>query len=229
MKILAVLLPTVLSLGIAAASIATPSSSDTAVLALRAGLSAEALAASGITSTGVAGIIDDLTESDPAVNGDLAGADATYSSAKSSHDELQRLVKSGQATDQQVADLQQAKIDLDAAIAARDAVLDALFTAATADLTTAQKATLSTIRGNAHWKQPTEFLVIDRTDDEWVELRDLLQHEKTCADLGWEPEAACVTRLAQLRAHTDVATAKTGLDTNLASVRTAWEAAVADE
>ena len=220
----ALFLSPVLLLAGAAASIA-----DTEVLALRSGISPEAIAASGIASSAIVGMIDDLTQSDPAQNGELADADAAYASAKSTHDSLQRIVKSGQATDQQVADLQQAKTDLAAAASARDAVLDALFDAATTDVTAAQKATLGTIRGNRRWKLATELLVIDRTDEVWIELRDLLQHERTCQKLGWDVDSACAARLATLRAQSNVATAKTNLDTHLAAVRTAWEAAVSDE
>ena len=205
---------------------AAGASADLAVPVLRAGLSPEVIAAAGVAPSGVATMVTDMTASSAHQTGALAVADSTYAQAKATHDTLQRIVRRGQATAQEVADLQQAKQDLANATAARQAVLDALFDEATSSLTATQKATLSQIRANSAWKLPTEFLVISRTQAQWVELRDLLQHEKICAKLGWTPDPACVTSLAQLRAQASVAAAKTSLDTNQAAVTTAWEQAV---
>ncbi len=205
---------------------AAGASTDLAVPVLRAGLSPRAIAAAGVAPPGVATMVTDMAASSAHQTGALAAADSTYTQAKVARDTLQRIVKRGQATPQQVLDFQQAKEGFANAAAARQAVLDALFTAATSGSSVAQRATLAQIRANARWKLPTEFLVVSRTQPQWVELRDLLTHEKVCAKLGWDPDPNYVSRLALLRAQPAVAAAKTRLDSTLAAVRAAWEIAV---
>ncbi len=205
---------------------AAGASTDLAVPVLRAGLSPESIAAAGVAPPGVATMVTDMTASSAHQTGALAAADSTYAQARVAHDTLQRIVNQGQATPQQVLDFQQAKEGFANAAAARQAVLDALFTEATGGLGATQRATLAQIRANARWKLPTEFLVVSRTQVQWVELRELLTHEKIAAKLGWDPDPDCVSQLALLRAQPQVAAAKTSLDSTLAAVRVAWEVAV---
>lgn len=205
---------------------APPSANGTAVTLLRVGLGPEAIAASSVASTSVADMVTDLQQSSPAQGNELALADAAYATARQERDALRRLVRSGQATPAQVLELAQAQQTLDTATTARQAVLDALFTAATSDLSTAQKDVLAEIRANARWKLPTEFLVIERTQPQWIQLRDLLMEEKICAKIGDTMDPASVTALAALRAAPAVATAKAQLDANLAAVQAAWDLAV---
>jgi hypothetical protein len=202
-----------------------PAVATDGVTLLRLELGPEELAAAGVTSTQVATIAADMDASGPAQNGDLEAADATFASAKQTHDALLRIVKSGQATEQQVTDLQAAKTALDAAVAARESVMDDLHDAATASLSTAVQAKLDQLRANGSVKVPTQFRVLSKTSTEWLELRELLAHEDACAELGDDQVPAKAAALAAWRALADVAAAKSNLDSNLSAVQAAWDTA----
>ena len=214
-----------LTLALLASALLVPA--PDAATAIRAGLGAEALSAAGVTAAEVAGVLGDLEESDAYVNGDLATADAAYSEARGRVDELRRLVKSGQGTEQDVVDLATAKSDLAEGEADQETALDALFTAGAATLSAGEKATLDQIRANADRRGfPTELLVVSRTDQQWIDLRKALDHEKVCLKTGETVHETYATLLANARGAAAVSQAKANLDSTLAAVRTAWDAAV---
>jgi len=109
--------------------------------------------------------------------------------------------------------------------ATRDGALASLFTSGSAGLTSTQRASLTAIRANRSWKLPTEFLVVSRTEAEWIALRDALSNERTAAKNGDTPNATCQALLGTERAVAAVASARASLDTNLSSVTSAWNAA----
>ena len=82
---------------------------------------------------------------------------------------------------------------------------------------------------NRSWALPTQYLVKDRTEPEWVELRAALATKRISEQYEDEEFPASVQAyLAAADAVTEVATAKVALDSNLASVQTAWNAAASD-
>lgn len=192
---------------------------------IRLSLDAEALAAAGVSAAEVPGVVTALEESDEAQSGALATADAAWAAARQEADRLSRIVRAGNSTPQDVTDLTAAKEALAGATAARDAVLDALFDAGTGVLSAGEQAVLAEVRANRRWKLSMEFLVISRTEAQWVELRDNLMAEKVCAKMGDTLDSEVVQALSAARAQTDVAAAKALLDANLAAVRAAWDAA----
>ena len=192
---------------------------------IRLSLDAEALAAAGVSAAEVPGVVTALEESDEAQSGALATADAAWAAARQEADRLSRIVRAGNSTPQDVTDLTAAKEALVSATAARDAVLDALFDAGTGVLSAGEQAVLAEVRANRRWKLSMEFLVISRTEAQWVELRDNLMAEKVCAKMGDTLDSEVVQALSAARAQTDVAAAKALLDANLAAVRAAWDAA----
>jgi hypothetical protein len=192
---------------------------------IRLSLDAEALAAAGVSAAEVPGVVTALEESDEAQSGALATADAAWAAARQEADRLSRIVRAGNSTPQDVTDLTAAKEALVSATAARDAVLDALFDAGTGVLSAGEQAVLAEVRANRRWKLSMEFLVISRTEAQWVELRDNLMAEKVCAKIGDTLDSEVVQALSAARAQTDVAAAKALLDANLAAVRAAWDAA----
>jgi hypothetical protein len=192
---------------------------------IRLSLDAEALAAAGVSAAEVPGVVTALEESDEAQSGALATADAAWAAARQEADRLSRIVRAGNSTPQDVTDLTAAKEAFAGATAARDAVLDALFDAGTGVLSAGEQAVLAEVRANRRWKLSMEFLVISRTEAQWVELRDNLMAEKVCAKIGDTLDSEVVQALSAARAQTDVAAAKALLDANLAAVRAAWDAA----
>lgn len=192
----------------------------------RACLDPESLCAAGLSANDVtalvqnadAHLVDNLSQ--------LNQADQNYATAKTNRDELVRIVRAGTATQQQITDCQTAMTTLTSATSTRDTALDALVTAATASLTTEQRALLTTIRANQDWKLPVEFCAADRTEATWVTLRDALAAERYAQETSEELDPTVTQFLTTQRAVTAVANAISSLDTNLANVQTAWDNAV---
>jgi hypothetical protein len=195
---------------------------DLPVVLIRAGLDPKALAAAGVSSGSIASLVQAANTTAGEQASALAAADATYASNRASGDRLQRLIQSGRGSGEDVQSYQAAVSARDTASTQRDTAIAAVITGATAGLTSGQRATLATIRANRSWNLPLEFLVVNREQSEWVALRDALANERIAGKLGEEPDAAAQTQLATWRANGSVAAARTALDTNLASVTTAW-------
>ena len=194
---------------------------------IRAGIDAKALAASGVSGQSVAGVTQ-AASAHIALHADaLANADAAYATARRESDRLLRLIQSGKATQEDVYAYATHKAALDTATAQRESVLTAIFNAATANLTEQNRTVLTKIRANKHWSLPTEFLTVDRTEQEWVNVRSALANERISLAAGETPDADWQASLATWRTDPAVAAAKTGLETNLSSVTTAFTAAVA--
>ena len=70
--------------------------------------------------------------------------------------------------------------------------------------------------------------MVDRTEVQWVQLRDYLANERIAEKLGEEPDANAQAALAQIRNNLAVSTAKANLDANLAVVELAWAQAVGE-
>ncbi len=64
--------------------------------------------------------------------------------------------------------------------------------------------------------------MVNREQTEWVAVRDALANEKIAAKLGDTPDQAAQSALSTWRANGSVSAARVSLDTNLASVTTAW-------
>lgn len=207
-----------------------PLDPELATALYRVGLQPENLAAAGVSATladdVVAGVKVWLAQN-PA---GLPQTDERYFQAVTSRDALVRKVRSGLASTQEIVEGQDASGEFDAAEGARKQVLEALFTAGTVVLSTDQVAALSRIRVNqAAWNVPLQYLVVDRTQEEWVHVRAALANERISAKDGEDPDAEDQSYLAEVRADSAVAAAKTSLDTNLGAVKSAWEAAAAKE
>ena len=174
---------------------------------------------------------------------ELAGAVqsflATQSPSISDHDQLvgqarvecdvvRHKIQEGRASPGEIAGFSGLEQALAAASTARDAAVSALFVAGIAEFSATQRATLTAIRANAHWKLPTEFLVVERTEAEWVALRNALANERTAARNEETPNQQCQALLGTARANPAVAAAKTALDANLAVVKQSWDTVTGD-
>ena len=203
------------------------SSQPLAATLIRASLDAEALAAAGLTTAEatavVENVIDYLGGQTPTA---LNSADSDYVSAKVEVDSLRRKVRSGLASSEEVTDLATAKSELSTAEAARESALASLFTEGTADLSAGKVAILETIRDNREWRLPVQYLVVERTQQEWVNLGNALTNEKIAAKEEEAMHGGCASMLSTCNADSDVATAKVAVDTSHAAVQTAWNAAL---
>jgi len=195
---------------------------------IRVGLDPEALAAAGVTSGQVAGVIQAVLASDAAVSGDLAAADADHREARGEVDRLTRLVRSGTGSAEDVTALAAARSNLATAEAAQAAAMNALCSAGVAGLSGSVQTALATIRASRGTKLPVEYLAVSGTRDDWLSLHRALQHEKVAAKTGEALAEEIATQLATFRARSAVATARANLDARLAAVHTAWEDALTE-
>jgi hypothetical protein len=197
---------------------------------IRAGLAPENLAAAGVSSA----LADDVVIAVETWLGQnastLSNSDARCFAAVTDRDALVRKVRSGLASGQEVADCPAACSEHDAAIAERTQILDTIRAAGCDVVTVEIENRLARLRVNAAaWNIPPEYLVTDRTQEEWVALRAALANERISAKYGEDPDPADQVLLATVRAEQEVATAKVNLDTNLAAVKAAWEEAAKRE
>ena len=192
---------------------------------IRAGLDTQALAAAGVPSQGIHAVLQAAADHMNANPSAISGADATFAAAQVSADTLRRKVQSGLATPEEVSACQSAIAALASATSARQAALDATFNAATAGLSSEVRARLAMIRSNRSWGLPLELLTVERTEAQWVALRDALSNERIAAELSEEPDGAAQALLTAARSNGTVSAAKAALDTNLASVTTSWNTA----
>ena len=201
---------------------------DLATALLRAGLSPEAIAAAGCSAADCEDAVEaanlELVNADPS----LATVDASYAAARTEHDRLKRLIQSGKGSAEDVTAYQTAKADLENAASDREALMDDVFDAACGELTQAQADALTTIKGNAHWGLPMQYLAVDRSQQEWVDLRDALANIRISADFGEDAAEDCEDLVDTCDLESDVSSAKSSLDTYCAAVENAWDGAVAE-
>jgi len=204
---------------------ATTPSADLAPTLLRVGASPEALAASGASTSDTAQCAADLDAWLADHPGEIAAADTAWATANQAAETIKRKVKSGQATAEEAASLPGLEATRDAAAATRDGLLADAFDAATASLTAAQASTLSTIHANSSWNLAVHFLVVDRTQEDWVSLRNALDEKRIAEKYGESISAESLTVISADLSDSAVATAKVDVDTNLAAIEAAWNAA----
>lgn len=205
-----------------------PNAAELTDALMRAGLGPEALTAAGTSASDAAIVVTGAREYLIANPGALSLADSDFSSAKQSVDQLKRLIQSGQGTAEDVTAYSVAKSQLLQATLQRQGVLNAIFDAGTASLNPNQISLATAIRSNSAWDRPTEFLVANRPDAQWVELRNVLAHTRIADDLGETPAPEAVATLSTYAGQPQVAAAKASLDANLGVVTTAWEQAIGE-
>src|SRR5690606_23828735 len=109
---------------------------------------------------------------------------------RANRDRLSRLVQSGKGSPQDREALLTATNRFLTASADRTAALDALFDIGVAELTSGPKNRLITLRANNAWTVPIQHRSVERTEEEWVHLRNSLADARTAALLGKDPSQA---------------------------------------
>ena len=191
----------------------------TALVTLRrAGVSPEFLAAIGVTGQGATTIRGrvDATVADQGAN--LQAADAALVSARQTLAALQTQLHTTANVDP--AALAAAQAAVTSAIASRQSALQAVQSELLAqDLTADQLATLAALaRNNAHHKLPIQYLVVDRSDAQWIDLRDALAAIAIAARDGTTPNDHATQTAAAADADPAVAAAAANLASLLAAV-----------
>ena len=192
----------------------------TALVTLRrSGLAPEWLAASGITPQ-EAGIIRGRIDQTVADNGaSLQSADATLATARQALAALQKKMRIGTYVDPDTLAAAQAAVT--SALASQQTVLQAIQAELIGqDLTANQLGTLATMSGNATWKLPYQYLVVTRTEAQWVDLRDALDASRIAASRGTSANDHAQGVVQNANADPNVSAALTNLQ-NLAAIQAA--------
>lgn len=214
--------------GDAAKTSVFPVPADFKVKLLRAGLDARSLCAAGVSSNTILATLQAAADYMNGAPTSLASADTTYASARNVADALLRTIESGKATQEELANYASTQSALQAAEAARASVLDGYFSAASANLPNAQRVVLGNIRANASRGLPAEYLVVSRSEADWVALRDALSNERIALELPDTLSQSAQTLLTTVRADQAVAAARTRVESNLTSITSAWNTAAGD-
>jgi hypothetical protein len=186
------------------------------------GLTAAPLAAAGLSPQQVVTLVDAARASLGENIVALRAAHEAVQDANTARAALQTRVRQGTAGENPGASLAAASSAITQAIAARQALWDALFDASTAGLAPERIATIRQIHAHSGWKLPTEYLAAPREEAMWVSLRDALDNLRVSAQLGEEPADAAVQLVQTLDGETSVAQARVNLG-NLEAVSAAWE------
>jgi len=204
-----------------------PANTAFARVLLRLGLGADTLAAAGVSSQQATALVTAVEGAHAPAT--LASRDEAFIAAKQACDRLRRTVQGGRGSQEDVTALRTAETTLADATASRDAYLASLRSSGLATLSEGQSTLVERIRANRIWALPTQYLVKDRSEPDWVRLRDSLASKRISEEDEEEEFAASAqSHLAAVDAEAEVAAAKVNLDSNLAAVQIAWNLAVVD-
>jgi len=206
--------------------VALPSSNE--VFLLRSGMTPEVLAAIGTTAPQFSAFMMHTGSACTTAIPTLAASDAALAESRRERDRLQREIRTGLARSEDVVALAQAKTNFEARSAARDGVLQEFRVGACDELPVSGATALANIIANRNHKLPIEFLVVQRSEADWITLRDSLVEEKAAARFGVDPNPDLANFLTTARAEQAVATAKANLDSNLTAIQAAWDATFTD-
>lgn len=205
-----------------------PANTDEAVLMYRVDLGADALAAAGLDAVKASAVVAAVEAEFNKASSALGAADDVYGSAKATYEALLRKSQNGLASEQELASFSAIEAAYNSAVAARLALIDGYFNVGIAALAPTEQLTLQTIRKNRWWNLPVQYLVVDRDEKAWVDLREALSAKEINQIYGEEFAQEAQDTLAAVDAEQKVAGAKVLVETNLATVQIAWNAAVSD-
>lgn len=203
-----------------------PTDTDLDITLRRAGLDPAHLAAAGLTGGEVSTLVSNARTDLLSRFNDLSTADGDYALAKGSHDRNGRVVRSGLATAQDLSNFNAASTNKSNAESSRQTHLEACYSAATAGLSPAKLATLATLKGNSQWKMPVQYRAANRTEGDWVTLRNALANDRISTERSESPDATLHQFLLDADANSNVAAAKSSLDNGLATIESAYSTGV---
>lgn len=192
-----------------------PTRGEVTAAAMRAGLHADSLLAAGVSSASFASIASAVREYLAEHPGQMRTLDSQVDSARRSANTRPSEPPPPQGT-----------MTLDQANDARDAFYAAIFDAATTSLSQEQKSMLRSQKQNKGKSVPAKYLVADRSDAEWVALREALTDQRIAARDGREANAEVRQRITAADANAAVAAAGQRLSGDRTTVRTAWTQAI---
>lgn len=189
-----------------------------------AGLSAENLCAAGLSAQQSADVAEAGLEYLEEHGTSLAAAQTALTEAAEEVDRLEGLAMRGRATEQDRTDLATARTALASAVSGVASARAALFEAATDGLSGGTKTLIQRFHANRDRTVPLKYRGADRTEAQWVSLRDALSDLEIASRKSEEPASASASLVSTENATEETIRATAAL-ANLAEVRTSWLAA----
>lgn len=210
---------------------APPTGLEVATALARVGVGPLTLAAAGVTEESAALLIADMHEYLGEHDGSPASEDAVLGAARSQRDRLRGLARAGTASGADIEAIAGAESSLSAAESALDARLDAMWDLVAARLTSEQAALIARLRDVPEVFRGSvisvEFGAAERSDTQWMALREALAAERLAAEDGVAMDQALAALLASARAESAVNAAGSNISVRLAGLQTAWDQALA--
>ena len=191
-----------------------------------AGLTPECLCAAGLSTSDVTSAITDAVGVIETNAAGLVTAETALLNTERELDELTRLIRSGTASTEQKATLTTVTAAAQAAESDWQDLLDGIHDAVCADVTTDEADRIATILGNDRWSLPIEYKRANRTEAEWVALRNALAAERIAAADGEDLDSPFETLLLNARAEAGTAQAMSWMGSNLEAVKAAYDDAL---
>lgn len=194
-------------------------------------LTAEALAAAGLSDAEVRGLVDRGRSELAATINELRAAERALASARVEKERVERRVLAGLASREEATSLGTLRDTFAAAQAALDNQHALVLDAAIGDgVGVEQQSLLSTMRANSKWDVPVAYLCrSDATEAEWVALREALANERIGLAHGEEVSETSQRTLGAWRSNGAVAAALLNTQSRLGAVRAVWQQAIRDE
>lgn len=114
----------------------------------------------------------------------------------------------------------------DAAKSTRNTALAAFVTAALSGMPEPTGPTIARIRSNRSQGLPIEYLVKDRSSEEWASLRNALAAVRTAQARGETSPQTAQSLVTSVNEETEIAAAAAALATNAQAAKTAWTTAL---
>ena len=108
---------------------------------------------------------------------------------------------------------------------AEQAWLAAIHDECVAVLTSQQSGTLATLKASRDWSHPVQYKAANRSEADWVHLRDALANVRIANKLGEQPDPEAVELVARAAAHPSVVAARVALN-KLPLIQIQWENAI---
>ncbi|MEM7229246.1 MAG: hypothetical protein AAF432_10585 [Planctomycetota bacterium] len=207
-------------------TISAPDASDVALLLHRVGLEPECVTAAGISPAEVSAMVSNVYDYLVVNPTALASVDSDLADCRAICDDLNSLIRSGTASQEEINQHDFAVADLASLQSQQTSHLANVIATAEAPLNTSQKDILNSIRDNRRWNLPIAYLTKDRTDQQWLDLRAALANERISEKWGETPDAEAQTLLSSVRAEAPVSQAIASLSSSLSAVEFAWNQAL---
>jgi len=196
----------------------------------RVSLDPAALTAAGITSQqDVAALVGRVRTHLTEHGVSFAGAKADWLAAKVECESLERLARSGRASQEDLSDLATAQSQRSSCLSAFETALESFFDAGVGGLAAEMVNRLMAIRahrGTEFRELPVQHLVESRTDRDLLVLREALAEERICAKWNENPSGGATTLLSNERGRAAVSEATSRLEGSLATVESYWSTAI---